>query len=133
MYQFWGDIDDTLAKLFKKWASNAKHGDDSVIEDHHFKVSNKDTQSYHGNMNLSISLHEDINETKQAVGWQAYSNFYRFDFRKDTSDKLVIKKDMMETFPYPDFKGSRSINQLDYPVKGVVTEWHVIFLFDISL
>lgn len=106
----------------------------STIDDLNFESSRKDTLEVNANFKLGLSLQEDIDETIKSVGWQSNSCFYCIDFKSTMRDiDSIITRDMISEFPYPPAQGSRYGSAVDYPVKCIVTEWHVMFLFDIYI
>jgi hypothetical protein len=117
MYQFWGNLDESLPVLFKRWEKRNKSSNEHIIEDNSINSDSKASYDEHSHFKIGLSLHEDINETTQSVGWQALSNFYSFDFRKDKDKPFIIKNDMMTKFPYPPSKDSRHNRSVELPVK----------------
>ena len=76
---------------------------------------------------------EGLDEVTKTVGWQSKSYYYLIDLNKFDQYNEKITPDNLIKVEYPKNQGTRYGSVSDYPVNTIVTEWHVIFLFQFSI
>ena len=76
---------------------------------------------------------EGLDEVTKTVGWQSKSYYYLIDLNKFDQYNEKITHDNLIKIEYPKNQGARFGSVSDYPVNTIVTEWHIVFLFQFSL
>lgn len=106
---------------------------ESSIDDSNYSQSKKGRSEVPPSFKPTISIMEGMDETVRSIGWQSKACFYYIDFNNIDEHNELITKEMISEFPYPPLQGSRFGGMTDFPVNSMVTEWHIVFLFESSL
>lgn len=133
MHQFWGEIDMAIPDILVMNNQNPKRLRESIIDDVNYDKSKINMEELPASFRPTLSAIEGIDETTKSIGWQSMSGFYFIDLSKYERDDELITRDKIVEFQYPQNQGTRYGSSTDYPVSTIVTEWHVIFLFQFSI